>query len=171
MAVVDYKTEAQALGEIDRIVHRHNSRRGSVILILQDIQSRFGFVSLPMLLRISELTGVRASELYSIVTFYAQFRLQPIGKNLIHICHGTACHLAGAEKIAEAVRMETGTAEGETSEDGLFTVEPVACLGCCSMAPVMMINGKIYGGMTPDKVKRVLKRYRQPAAAGSGGES
>jgi NADH-quinone oxidoreductase subunit E len=146
---------------IDTIVQRHNAYRGAAIPILQEIQNTFGFVAPEVLERVAELSGIPESELYSIVTFYSQFRMEPIGDNLIQVCHGTACHLAGAEKIMESVQLETGARAGGTSSDGMFTVEKVACLGCCSLAPVITVNADAHGRLTPAKVAKVMKEARQ----------
>jgi NADH-quinone oxidoreductase subunit E len=155
-----YQIEQNPLEIIDGIIGQENTEMGSAIKILQKVQASFGYVSSAMLERISQLTGISTSELYSIITFYAQFRLEPIGENLIQVCHGTACHLAGAEKITEAIELESGSVNGKTSPDGKFTVEKVACLGCCSLAPVININGETYGRMTPEKARQLVREKR-----------
>jgi NADH-quinone oxidoreductase subunit E len=157
---------------IDAIVQRRNAEPGSAIPILQDIQETFGYVAPEVLQRVSELSGILESELYSIVTFYSQFRMEPIGENLIQVCHGTACHLAGAEKITESLKHETGAKDGGTSPDGKYTLEKVACLGCCSLAPVITINDETHGRLTQAKLKKVLKEARadkEEKAACKGG--
>jgi NADH-quinone oxidoreductase subunit E len=126
----------------------------------QEIQESYGYITPSAILRISQVTGVPASEIYGIVTFYAQFRLQPQGEHTIKICDGTACHLNGADKITDAVCHCTGAKEGETSADGKFTVEKVACLGCCSLSPTIMINDEAYGRLTPENVTEVIKGYQ-----------
>ncbi len=151
----------QPLLAIKEIVQRHDVSKGAAIPILQDIQNTFGFVSGAMLQRAAEFSGIPVSELYSIVTFYAQFRLEPIGENLIQVCHGTACHLAGAEKITESLQFETKAPAGKTSPDGLFTLEKVACIGCCSLAPVITLNEETHGRLTPDKIRKIIKEARQ----------
>lgn len=164
LSLDEIQSGLEMVGAIDEIVHRHNEQRGSAIPILQEIQARFGYVPPAVLERVAELINVPASDLYSIATFYAQFRLQPLGENLIRVCHGTACHLAGADKIAEALRLEAGAAEGETSADGMFTVERVACLGCCSLGPVAMVNDEVHGRLTPEGVRAVVKKTREGCA-------
>jgi NADH-quinone oxidoreductase subunit E len=156
--------QEQPLFAIKEIVQRHDVRKGAAIPILQDIQNTFGYVSGEMLQRAAEFSGIPVSELYSIVTFYAQFRLEPIGENLIQVCHGTACHLAGAEKITESLQFETKAPAGKTSPDGLFTLEKVACLGCCSLAPVITINEETHGRLTPDKIRKIIKETRKQSA-------
>jgi NADH-quinone oxidoreductase subunit E len=159
-------TEAKARDElslvvIDAVVHKHNVQPGAVIPILQEIQDSYGYVPPVAIERIAENMGIPSSDIFGIVTFYTQFRLQPLGKNLIKVCHGTACHLSGAERIAEAISQATGAREGETSQDGLFTVERVACLGCCSLAPCIMLNGEIHGRLTPEAVARVVNQAKE----------
>ena len=149
---------------IDTIVHKHNVEAGAVIPILQEIQGTYGYVPPVAIQRIAENINVPASEIFGIVTFYGQFRLQPLGKHLIKICHGTACHLCGAEMVAEILSLVIGAKEGETSEDGLFTVERVACIGCCSLAPCMMINGEAYGRLTPEAIVKIINEIRKQEA-------
>jgi NADH-quinone oxidoreductase subunit E len=153
--------EQLSLAVVDAIVYKHNVHRGATIAILQEIQDIYGYVPRPAILRVSEDTGIPASDIYGIVTFYSQFRLQPQGKNLIKVCHGTACHLNGAEKVADALCQCVNAKEGETSPDGEYTVEKVACLGCCSLSPTVMINHETYGRLTPDNVRNVIKELHE----------
>jgi NADH:ubiquinone oxidoreductase subunit E len=95
-----------------------------------------------------------------VITFYAQFRLKPLGKNLIRICEGTACHVNGAKSILSVLQDELGITVGETTEDGIFSLQSVACLGCCSLAPVIMINNTTHGNLTMDKIKKIMKKYK-----------
>lgn len=154
--------EIPAPAVIDSIVHKHNVHPGAMIAILQEIQDYYGYIPPSAILRVSLDTGVPASEIYGIVTFYAQFRLQPQGEITIKICDGTACHLNGADKIADAVCQCVGAKEGETSADGKFTVEKVACLGCCSLAPTIMINDEAYGRLTPENVAGIIQEFQEP---------
>lgn len=142
---------------IERIVQQFKQDKGAGIMILQQVQAAYGYVGKDMLEYISQLTKIPASDLYGIITFYSQFRLEPVGENFIQICHGTACHLAGAEKLSEAIQNEIGIGEG-TSTDGKFTVEHVACLGCCSHGPIMTFNNETHARMTPEKVKRMVRQ-------------
>ena len=109
---------------------------------------------------IAEQTGIKPAKIYGVLTFYTQFRMNPVGKNLIMLCQGTACHVNGSEGIEEAIHEELGINDGETSEDGLFTLINVACLGCCSLSPVMMINGETYGKLTPQSTKKIIADMR-----------
>ena len=99
-----------------------------------------------------------AAEIYGIITFYSQFRLKPVGKNLIRICEGTACHVNGAKTVLSILQDELGISIGETTDDGNFSLVSVACLGCCSLAPVMMINGETFGNLIPDKIKKAIRK-------------
>jgi len=156
------------LKTVDAVVKKHRSEHGAMIAILQGIQTHYGYVPREAIERVSKTTGVPASDIFGIVTFYAQFRLTPQGQNLIKVCHGTACHLNGAEKIAESVCKRVGAKEGETSADDRYSVEKVACLGCCSLAPTIMINEDTYGRLTPDNVSKVIAEFEagQPAQIG-----
>ena len=140
---------------------------GSLITILQKTQEIYGYLSVDAINYISECTGIRPAKIYGVATFYAQFRLQPIGKYLIMLCKGTACHVNGADMIEEAICEHLNISDGETTEDGLFTLNNVACLGCCSLAPVMMVKSvdgdETYGNLTKDSVKAVLDEIRARA--------
>jgi NADH-quinone oxidoreductase subunit E len=162
MATATRVREEPSFAVIDAITHKHNVQPGAVIPVLQEIQEVYGYVPPAAIQRISENMGVPASEISGIVTFYAQFRLKPLGKNVVKICHGTACHLGGAERVSDAVCLCTGAKEGENSPDGEFTLERVACLGCCSLAPCVMVNGEVHGRLTPESVTKVLNQVREP---------
>ena len=137
---------------------------GSLITILQQAQEIYGYLSEEAILYISERTGILPAKIYGVATFYAQFRLQPVGKYLIMMCKGTACHVNGADRVEEAVEEYLGIRAGETTEDGIFTLNTVACLGCCSLAPVMMIKSsdgeETYGNLTKDSVVKILDEIR-----------
>ena len=137
---------------------------GSLITILQQAQEIYGYLSEEAILYISERTGILPAKIYGVATFYAQFRLQPVGKYLIMMCKGTACHVNGADRVEAAVEEYLGIRDGETTEDGIFTLNTVACLGCCSLAPVMMIKSsdgeETYGNLTKDSVVKILDEIR-----------
>ncbi|MDY5647661.1 MAG: NADH-quinone oxidoreductase subunit NuoE [Lachnospiraceae bacterium] len=137
---------------------------GSLITILQQAQNIYGYLSQEAIMYISKRTGILPAKIYGVATFYAQFRLKPVGKYLIMLCKGTACHVNGADRIEEAVVEHLGIQDGETTEDGIFTLNNVACLGCCSLAPVMMIKSadgeETYGNLTKDSVVKILDEIR-----------
>ena len=145
--------------KIDVVLREFEGRKGALIPILQKTQEQLGYLSKEALEYISEKTTIPVAEIYGVATFYTQFRLHPIGKNIIRICHGTACHVANAPKISEALYDELKIEPGGTTKDLKFTVEEVACLGCCSLAPVIMVNDKAYGRLTPGKIKEILAQY------------
>jgi len=138
--------------------------KGSLITILQKTQEIYGYVPIDAVYRISERTGLSPAKILGVATFYSQFRFQAVGKYLIMLCKGTACFVNGAERILDAVQEELGIGNNETTEDGLFSLSVVACPGCCSLAPVMMINDKTYGSLTPDKVRQILRDLRKGEA-------
>ena len=137
---------------------------GSLITILQQAQDIYGYLSQEAILYISERTGILPAQIYGVATFYAQFRLKPIGKYLIMMCKGTACHVNGADRVEEAVAEYLGIQDGETTEDEIFTLNNVACLGCCSLAPVMMIKSadgeETYGNLTIETVVKILDEIK-----------
>jgi len=146
---------------MDEILDKYKNVPGSLITILQHTQEIYGYLPLSALEYISRETGIHTSQIYGVATFYTQFRLKPVGDNLIMLCKGTACHVNGADRIEEAIIEELGIKNGETTEDNVFTLNNVACLGCCSMSPVMMINGITYGSLTPDKAKSILRDIKE----------
>jgi len=135
--------------------------KGNLIAILQEAQDIYGYLPTELLVYIARRTGVKISKIMSVVTFYAQFRTKPVGKNLILLCQGTACHVNGSPVIEAAIKEALGVEEGDISKDGLFTYTNVACIGCCSLAPVMMVGDKTYGRLTRDKVGKILKDIAQ----------
>jgi len=134
---------------------------GSLITILQKAQEIYGYLPKDVMYHIADAIGTTPAEVMGVATFYAQFRLTPIGKYLIMSCQGTACHVNGSERVSAAISAHLGIENGETTEDGLFTLEHVACLGCCSLAPVIMINGEAHGNLTPEKAIAILQDIRE----------
>lgn len=151
--------------QLEPVLDEYAKIPGSLITILQRAQDIYGYLSMDAINYISERTGLKPAQIYGVATFYTQFRLSPIGKNLIMLCKGTACHVNGADMIEEAITEELSIGDGETTEDGIFTLNNVACLGCCSLAPVMMIRNKegdeTYGNLTKDSVKSILREIRK----------
>ena len=154
------------LSLIEPVLETYAEVPGSLIAILQETQDIYGYLPMDVMELISARTGTAIASVIGVATFYAQFRLQPVGKYLIMLCQGTACHVNGSELISAAITDELGIEDGQTTEDGLFSLKHVACLGCCSLSPVMMINGQVYGSLTPDKAKRVLRQLAAEAKEG-----
>ena len=152
---------------------RYDGAPGELIPLLQSAQDHFGYVPRKAINYIAGVTGVPESEVYGVITFYSQFRLQPMGKNVIRACDGTACHVSSSRMIIDTIEDELGIEVGGTTEDGIFTLNTVACIGCCSLAPVIMINDDTHGQLTPASVRKLLREVRrkekaagQKAAAG-----
>ncbi len=145
------------------VLEEYAAVKGSLITILQHTQDIYGYLPKEAIELISEKTGIATSEIMGVGTFYTQFRFEPVGKYLIMLCQGTACHVNGSELILQTIKDELGIDDGQTTEDGLFSLKCVACLGCCSLSPVMMVNEDTYGSLTPDKTKKILKELREAA--------
>ncbi len=138
---------------------------GSLITVLQKAQGIYGYLPQDVLEHIARQLDIPSARVFGVATFYTQFRFQPVGKYFIELCKGTACHVNGADTIARTITETLGIADGETTADGLFSLKCVACLGCCSLSPVMMINGETYGSLTPAKVRDILSQKRKEAGA------
>ncbi|MDP4280507.1 MAG: NADH-quinone oxidoreductase subunit NuoE [Bacteroidota bacterium] len=145
---------------LDPLLQKYKGIKGNLIPLLQGTQEIYGFIPRSAFERISDETGLPLSKMYGVATFYAQFRLHPVGKHIIKVCHGTACHVQNANLISEAIEEELCVKDGETTEDHFYTLESVACLGCCSLAPVMMVGDHAYGKLTGTKATRILKEIR-----------
>ena len=148
------------LSLIDPLIEKYKSKKGNLIPILQGTQNIYGYIPSEAFIKISEITGLKLSDMYGVATFYTQFRLNPVGKHIVKVCHGTACHVQNATAISEAIEDALGIKDGETTEDRLFTVESVACLGCCSLAPVMMIGDETYGKLTGKQAVKIVKEIK-----------
>jgi len=172
MTQVVNTSEPVDLAAVDAIVARHGGERDSAIPILQDVQEHYRYLPREALQRVCELTDIAPAQIEGIATFYTQFRHLPCGEHLVSVCHGTACHVANAQAITDSLLRSLNVAEGEdTDPDGLFTVQKVACLGCCSLAPVMAVDGEIYGHLTVDNSPRALARFLRDAASRKGGKA
>ena len=148
------------LSILEPLILKYRGKKGNMIPLLQGTQELYGYLPRKAFEKISEETGLELSEMFGVATFYAQFRLNPVGKNIIKVCHGTACHVQNAKEITEAIEEALKVKDGETTEDRLFTLESVACLGCCSLAPVMMISDQTYGKLTGNESVKIIKNIR-----------
>ena len=147
--------------ELAPVLAKYAGTEGSLITILQKAQALYGYLSVDLITHIARETGQKPAKVFGVATFYTQFRLNPIGKHLILLCQGTACHVNGSKRIEDAIKEVLECDEGQTTEDGVFTYNNVACLGCCSLSPVMMIDGQAYGSLTPDKAKKIITDIRK----------
>ncbi|HPZ07007.1 MAG TPA: NADH-quinone oxidoreductase subunit NuoE [Candidatus Eremiobacteraeota bacterium] len=146
--------------EFNVALWKYRGEDGALIPLLQSAQNTYGYIPESAINYISKIVKIPPADIYGVITFYSQFRLKPMGKYVIKICNGTACHVNNAKSINQSIQEELGITYDETSEDGMFTYQSVACLGCCSLSPVIMINNETYGRLTPQKVKKILKEYK-----------
>ena len=155
--------------EISKILKTYPKEKRHSLAILQDVQARFGYIPKEALEAISAHLDIKLSALYSMATFYRALSLKPKGKHVIRVCDGTACHIRGAPVLLDSLKRTLGISPGETTKDGLFTVETVNCLGACAIAPVMVVDGKYHSKVKPDGVADILKKYA-PSGAAKGGK-
>lgn len=142
------------------ILERHKNQKGPLMPILNEIQDHFGYLPKYALEEVSKATNIPMAEIYGVATFYSRFTLKPRGEHTISVCLGTACYVKGAKDIFSKLMEELKVSgSGDTTDDGKFTLEATRCLGCCGLAPVMMIDGDVYGKLTPDKIAEILKKY------------
>jgi len=142
------------------LVEKWRHKRGNLIMILHEIQNHYGYVPRDVALRLAELLQIPLARIYEVITFYNFFKLKPPGKYIISICIGTACYLKGAQQILEELKITLGINEGETTIDGLFYLQPVRCLGCCGLAPVIMINDKVYAKVKKEDLPGIIREYK-----------
>lgn len=138
-------------------------RRDALIPLLQEVQDVHGYLSRDAVVRIGQHLRLPASKVYGVATFYNQFRFQPLGRFHVQVCRGTACHVKGSQQTLAAIQRTLNIKPGQTSRDGLFSLEVVACLGACGLAPVMAVNGEFHAGATSDRVGRILKGLKKEA--------
>ena len=158
--IISEQQENPDLSGLKPLIEKYRNKKGNLIPLLQGTQEMLGYIPEEAFKMISEGTGINLSDMYGVATFYSQFRLHPLGKNIIKVCHGTACHVQNASVITDALEETLKVCDGETTEDGLFTLESVACLGCCSLAPVMMIGDETYGKLTSKSAVKVIREIR-----------
>ena len=146
-------------GRLEEIINKYNGDPCSLIPMLQEIQEAFGYIPPVSIESIAEALGLFPSQVQGVITFYAGLSLEPKGKNIVRVCRGTACHVKGGRSILKVVRNELELEEGETSQDNQFTLETVACLGTCFLAPTLMVNKTYFGKLSPPKVTSILTQY------------
>ncbi len=153
-------TEEIDLDRVDRLIEPYIGKKEMIIPALQKVQDHFGYLPRPAVEQVSRRMRTPLSRLYGVATFYAQFKMKPRGRYIIRVCKGTACHIQGSPKISERIEYILGIESGETTDDLRFTLEEVACIGACALAPVIMINDDPHGRLTPDKIKDILDGYK-----------
>ncbi len=147
------------LTKADEIVDEYQQDKSWLIMILQDIQDVYNYLPAEALDRVAERLGIALGQVYNVATFYSSFSLKPRGKHLVRVCDGTACHLRGAVNLREEITRWLGITEGQTTPDKMFTLEVVACLGACALAPVMTVGSQYHGQMTAEKLHQTLEEY------------
>ncbi len=149
------------LTQVDTIIDKHGTDRSALINLLLDIQDQYFYLPQEALERVAEKMDVPTVQVYQVARFYKAFSLKPRGKHILTVCLGTACHVRGGERLVEQVERLLNVEPGETTEDKVFTLETVNCLGCCALGPVMVVDGTYYGKMGATKIEKVLKKYRE----------
>jgi len=151
--------EAADLDQVQSILQRHEHEKWGLIPVLQEIQEIFGYIPPEIIIPVADTLRIYPSQVQGVLTFYAGLSTEPKGKFVVRVCRGTACHVKGGRSILRFIKRELGLEEGETSPDYQFTLETVACLGACFLAPTMMVNKTYYGKLSPPKVSSILKQY------------
>ena len=146
--------------QLRAVIAELKSMPGALMPVLQKAQDIYGYLPAEIIYYVAAQTGTTPAKVMGVATFYTQFRLEPVGKYLIMLCKGTACHVNGSDRIEASITTELGIQNGQTTEDGLFTLKNVACLGCCSLSPVMMVNDETFGTLTPEKAISILNDFR-----------
>ena len=152
--------QAAAVKKINEICDRYVQEKTPLMMILSDIQKEYGYIPLEVQELVSARTGISVAEIYGVVTFYSFFSLTPKGKYVVGVCLGTACYVKGAQQILDKFAEIIGIKPGETSADGLFTLDALRCIGACGIAPAVTINGKVYPKLTVDAVPKIVAEYK-----------
>ncbi|HYE81280.1 MAG TPA: NADH-quinone oxidoreductase subunit NuoE [Clostridia bacterium] len=149
----------EKMEKLEHILEEQKNVQGGLMPILHETQELFGYIPEEAQKRISEVLNIPLAEIYGVATFYSRFTLKPRGKNTISVCLGTACYVKNAQGVLDRLKEELKVEAGDTTGDGKFTLEATRCLGCCGLAPVMMINEEVYGKLVPDDIPDILKKY------------
>jgi NADH-quinone oxidoreductase subunit E len=159
-------TATATAADIDAILKNYpDAKRDALIPILQEVQDTLGYLSREAVVRIGDHLGLPTSKIYGVATFYNQFRFKPLGKYHVQVCRGTACHVKGSFDVLTSMKQALKAEPGDTTRDGVFSLEVVACLGACGLAPVITINGEFFAGVTPAKVEKIIRDFRKEAEA------
>jgi NADH-quinone oxidoreductase subunit E len=159
-------SEITDLAKIEPILQRFGKERGALIPVLQEVQAIYGYLPREALVHVGKELNLPLSRIYGVVTFYAQFYLTPRGKHTVRVCRGTACHVRGGRSVLNVVKDSLGIEDGETTNDLQFSLETVACLGTCFLAPVMMVDRSYYGKLVPERVPSILEKFGQGGSRG-----
>ena len=146
--------------EVDTIIKQYKGKESAILAILQDIQSKKKYLPKEILEQVSQKMQIPVTHIFRLATFYNALSIKPRGRHKIDVCLGTACHVRGGNKIIDRMKRDLGIPVGETTKDKRFTLESVRCVGCCSLGPVAVVDGKVYGRLTQDKIPALLKEYK-----------
>ena len=152
--------EKKTRQEVENILSNYTKDKSNLIQILNEVQEKFGYVPMKVQEQIAKYLNIEVAEVYGVVTFYSRFTLKPKGKYAISVCMGTACFVKGGEKILDKVKEKLKIEEGETTDDGKFSIDATRCIGACGLAPVFTINDEVYGKATPEMVDKVIEEYK-----------
>lgn len=152
-------TMKEKMEKLEHVLAEHKNQQGALMPVLHETQELFGFIPEEAQKKISEALNIPVAEIYGVATFYSRFTLEPRGKNTISVCLGTACYVKNSQGVLDRLKDELKVAAGGTTNDGKFTLEATRCLGCCGLAPVMMINEEVFGKLVPDDIPEILKKY------------
>lgn len=159
------KLSSTAVKRVDEIIAEYKDETTPLMMILSAVQKEFGYIPFEVQEIISEKLGIPVAEIYGVVTFYSFFSLKPKGKFVIGVCLGTACYVKGAQQVCDKFSELLGIKPGETTADGLFTIDALRCIGACGIAPAVSINGKVYPKMSVNQVQNIIKEYRELGGA------
>ena len=162
--VVPFKGTAEQEAQLRAVIEANKNVPGPLMPILQQAQDIYGYLPVEVQTIIAESLGISVEEVYQVVTFYGQFKLNPVGKYAISVCLGTACYVKGSQAILDELEKQLGIPAGGTTPDGLFTLQSTRCLGCCGLAPVITVNDEVYGRLTPGDIAGILAKYREKEA-------
>ncbi|MEW6078022.1 MAG: NAD(P)H-dependent oxidoreductase subunit E [Thermodesulfobacteriota bacterium] len=151
--------------EVDNIISKYRGDKEALLMVMQDISELYNYVPVEVIPVLVEKLGVKESLVYSVATFYKTISLKPRGKYIVSVCTGTACHVRGAEKIKDALKDKLDIVEGQTTQDRLFTLESVRCIGCCASGPVITVNKEMYGGLDRSSVIETIEQYKKQHAS------
>jgi NADH-quinone oxidoreductase subunit E len=160
MSIQNTAVEIEFPSELISFIDEWKEKQGSLIMILHKTQETFGYISRPAAEKLSFLTGIPLARIYGVITFYHFFKTSKPGKHKISVCLGTACYLKGGQDLIDEARSLLGITGGGVSQDGLFSIDPVRCVGCCGLAPVMTVSGDTYGKLTKDQIPEIIAKYQ-----------
>jgi NADH:ubiquinone oxidoreductase subunit E len=157
----EYKVDSQKLNKLGSYIESLEYSEGELINILREAQEIFGYLHSDVQLFIARKLGIPAAKVYGVATFYSYFTMEPRGKHIVSVCLGTACFVKGADKIVEEFRKQLNIKDGTTSEDGMYTIDSIRCVGACGLAPVVIVDGKVHGRVKPEDVSAIIKEIGQ----------